>query len=41
MTSHLSKAGNSIAKLPSAQTAGLNVKLKEPSENQPVEFSNA
>ena len=38
MTSHSLTAVNSIAKLPTAQTAGMNVKLKEPSENQPVKL---
>ena len=38
MTSHSLKAVNSIAKLPTAQTAGMNVKLIEPSENQPVKL---
>ena len=38
MTSHSLKAANLNAKLPIAQTARHNVKLIEPSENQPVKL---
>ena len=38
MTSHSLKAVNSNVKLPTAQTEGTNVKLIEPSENQPLKL---